>query len=114
MLCSPVQKSLEDKSALAAMTQIMGGKITTQVLNTVSSGGVELTYYDDRLAMWKPFGSISSMESVRHFSPIAATQAGRVYAFVDDKDGPALTEWVRKEGSLTEFEKVGVADTKIS
>ncbi|KAL0253271.1 hypothetical protein SLS55_010243 [Diplodia seriata] len=113
--------SIDDGGQLAAMNlhTTAQGSNTTDVLNswvfiTQSTGGVKLVYGGGFVPgdAWNSINSIKNMEDVVPLSPVAATQAGKVYALEDKDDGTRrIVEWRRESGDDITFERSQEVET---
>ncbi|KKY13776.1 hypothetical protein UCDDS831_g08721 [Diplodia seriata] len=102
-------KFVDSGAQLAAMSRVTDGLIYTEVLVTRSDGGVAMAYYDQNQQHWLTTERVEGMENVLPLSPIAATQAGHVYAL---ENGSQIVEWKLVAGKHPpEFERVAVVDT---
>ncbi|OJD38022.1 fungal fucose-specific lectin protein [Diplodia corticola] len=109
--------TLDAGSQMTAMSYIDDdGLLYVQVLVTRAGGGVMVAYLDGAPESngWASNESVAGMESVLPFSPIAASQMGRVYALEQGDDGPELAEWIRTSKiGIPTFKRVGVVNTTI-
>ncbi|KKY25651.1 putative fungal fucose-specific lectin [Diplodia seriata] len=113
--------SIDDGGQLAAMNlhTTAQGSNTTDVLNswvfiTQSTGGVKLVYGGGFVPgdAWNSIDSIKNMEDVVPLSPVAATQAGKVYALEEKDDGTRrIVEWRRESGDDITFERLKEVET---
>ena len=98
---------IDKGSKIAAMSKMGEDQFfNVQVLTSKTNGGVRLSYLGN--GSWSSIDAVKNMENVLPLSPIAATQAGRVYAF---EEGPQIVEWVRVDGEVPTFDRVGVVNT---
>lgn len=87
------------------MSQIRGDSLDKQVLITGKDSGVGMAYFNG--TAWYHVDSVAGMENVLPLSPIAATQAGHVFAL---ESGPQIVEWNLVEGATPTFERVGIVN----
>ncbi|EOD43869.1 putative fungal fucose-specific lectin protein [Neofusicoccum parvum UCRNP2] len=104
-----VNLTIDAGSQIAAMSYLLDDLRYVQVLVTHEDGGVMMAYLDGGPDKhWAETTSVSGMEDVIPLSPIAANQAGRVYALENVNGTPEIVEWKRNSTTGTpSFERLG-------
>lgn len=104
-----VNLTIDAGSQIAAMSYLLDDLRYVQVLVTHEDGGVMMAYLDGGPDKhWAETTSVSGMEDIIPLSPIAANQAGRVYALENVNGTPEIVEWKRNSTTGTPtFERLG-------
>ncbi|KAK7534259.1 uncharacterized protein J3D65DRAFT_479334 [Phyllosticta citribraziliensis] len=92
---SAASAALSPAAGIAAFARDVDDELDIAVLTTKggAAGGVAVTWWDGAKATWGRVASVAGMEGVNANSPVAANQAGSVFAFADGGDGTQVTEW---------------------
>ncbi|KAK8169820.1 hypothetical protein IWX90DRAFT_501845 [Phyllosticta citrichinensis] len=114
---SAASAALSPAAGIAAFARDVADELEIAVLTTKSgaAGGVAVTWWDGAKATWGRVARVAGMEGVNANSPMAANQAGSVYAFADGGNGTQVVEWRFAGGAGTgdaagaaRWEKFGV------
>lgn len=103
----PSGTELDAGSGIAALTQNVDDVLFVQVLTT--SNAVTMDMWNGSASEWSSRSAgLAAFDDVVVRSPIAASQLGMIYMWMDAGNGSTLAEWkMTNDGTDVSFEKVG-------